>query len=76
MPARGCVIVPLGSMLLPVPGRRLLPASAHNGAIVVLHITQANAPRTADALPAIITGLRARGYQLVTVSELLAPRPQ
>ncbi len=49
--------------------------SAHNGAIVVLHITQANAPRTADALPVIITGLRARGYQLVTVSELLAPRP-
>ncbi len=48
---------------------------AHNGAIVVLHITQANAPRTADALPAIITGLRARGYQLITVSELLAPRP-
>jgi peptidoglycan-N-acetylglucosamine deacetylase len=50
--------------------------NAHNGGIVVLHITQANAPRTADALPAIITGLRARGYQLVTVSELLAPRPQ
>ena len=49
--------------------------NAHNGAIVVLHITQANAPRTADALPAIITGLRARGYQLVTVSELLAPLP-
>ncbi len=50
--------------------------NAHNGGIVVLHITQANAPRTADALPAIITGLRARGYQLVTVSELLTPRPQ
>lgn len=49
--------------------------SAHNGGIVVLHITLANAPRTADALPAIITGLRARGYQFVTVSELLAPRP-
>ncbi len=46
---------------------------AHNGGIVVLHITQANAPRTADALPAIITGLRARGYRLVTLSELLTP---
>lgn len=44
---------------------------AHNGGIVVLHITQANAPRTADALPTIITSLRARGYQLVTVTELL-----
>lgn len=46
---------------------------AHNGGIVVLHITEANAPRTADALGPIITGLRARGYQLVTVSELLGP---
>ncbi|MGH3764313.1 MAG: polysaccharide deacetylase family protein [Pseudonocardiaceae bacterium] len=44
---------------------------AHNGGIVVLHITEANAPRTADALPSIITGLRDRGYQLVTLSELL-----
>lgn len=48
---------------------------AHDGAIVVLHITQANAPRTADALPTIITGLRARGYQLVRLSELLTPQP-
>jgi peptidoglycan/xylan/chitin deacetylase (PgdA/CDA1 family) len=48
---------------------------AHDGAIVVLHITQANAPRTADALPTIITGLRARGYQLVRLSELLTPHP-
>ena len=44
---------------------------AHNGGIVVLHITQANAPRTADALPSIITGLRDRGYHLVTLSDLL-----
>jgi peptidoglycan/xylan/chitin deacetylase (PgdA/CDA1 family) len=46
---------------------------AHDGAIVVLHITKANAPRTADALPAAIDGLRARGYRLVTLSDLLAP---
>jgi peptidoglycan/xylan/chitin deacetylase (PgdA/CDA1 family) len=44
---------------------------AHNGGIVVLHVTDANAPRTANALPAIITGLRDRGYRLVTLSELL-----
>jgi peptidoglycan/xylan/chitin deacetylase (PgdA/CDA1 family) len=50
--------------------------NAHNGGIVVLHITEANAPRTADALPTIITVLRARGYQLVTLSELLTHRPQ
>ena len=47
---------------------------AHDGAIVVLHITQANAPRTADALPAIIDGLRARGYRLVDLSDLLDAR--
>ncbi|HET9116548.1 MAG TPA: polysaccharide deacetylase family protein [Pseudonocardiaceae bacterium] len=44
---------------------------AHNGGIVVLHVTEANAPRTANALPSIITGLRHRGYRLVTLSELL-----
>jgi peptidoglycan/xylan/chitin deacetylase (PgdA/CDA1 family) len=44
---------------------------AHDGAVVVLHITRANAPRTADALPAIIDRLRAQGYRLVSLSELL-----
>ncbi len=47
---------------------------AHDGVIVVLHITQDNAPRTADALPAIIDGLRARGYRLVDLSDLLDAR--
>lgn len=41
---------------------------AHNGAIVLMHLS---APHTAAALPAIITGLRNRGYELVTVSALL-----
>jgi peptidoglycan/xylan/chitin deacetylase (PgdA/CDA1 family) len=48
-------------------------AQARNGSIVVLHITLANAPVTDQALPAIVTGLRARGYQLVTLSTLLGP---
>ena len=43
---------------------------ACNGAIVVMHV---QAQETADALPAIIDELRARGYRLVTLSELLAP---
>ena len=42
--------------------------NAHSGAIVLMHLS---APNTAGALPGIITGLRSRGYQLVTVSELL-----
>ncbi len=41
---------------------------AHRGSIVLMHLTAAN---TAAALPGIITGLRARGYELVTVSELM-----
>jgi peptidoglycan/xylan/chitin deacetylase (PgdA/CDA1 family) len=41
---------------------------ACNGAIVVMHV---GAQETADALPAIIDELQARGYRLVTLSELL-----
>jgi peptidoglycan/xylan/chitin deacetylase (PgdA/CDA1 family) len=41
------------------------------GSIVVLHITKANAPKTQEALPDIISGLRAKGYELVKVSDLL-----
>lgn len=43
------------------------------GSIVVLHVNGGNtAPLTALALPAIITGLRQRGYTLTTVSGLFA----
>jgi peptidoglycan-N-acetylglucosamine deacetylase len=42
--------------------------NAHNGAIVLLHMS---ATHTFEALPGIIKGLRDRGYELVTVSELL-----
>jgi peptidoglycan/xylan/chitin deacetylase (PgdA/CDA1 family) len=47
-------------------------ARARSGSIVVLHITEANAPETAIALPAIIRQLRAKGYRLVTLGALLA----
>jgi peptidoglycan/xylan/chitin deacetylase (PgdA/CDA1 family) len=43
---------------------------ACNGAIVVMHV---GAWETADTLPDIIDELRARGYRLVTLSELLSP---
>jgi peptidoglycan-N-acetylglucosamine deacetylase len=45
---------------------------AKPGSIVVLHITEANAPETALALPEIIKQLRGRGYRLVTLGDLLA----
>jgi peptidoglycan/xylan/chitin deacetylase (PgdA/CDA1 family) len=43
---------------------------ACNGAIVVMHL---GSWQTAQALPDIIDALEARGYRLVTLSELLAP---
>lgn len=42
---------------------------AHNGGIVDLHSTN---PQTIKATPGIIKGLQARGYTLVTLSELAA----
>lgn len=41
---------------------------AHNGAIVVMHLS---ARHTAEAVPLIAGRLRAKGYELVTVSEML-----
>ncbi|TSA83059.1 polysaccharide deacetylase family protein [Deinococcus detaillensis] len=42
-----------------------------SGSIVVLHVSGGHAPETGVALPAIIKGLRAEGYQLVTLKTLL-----
>jgi peptidoglycan/xylan/chitin deacetylase (PgdA/CDA1 family) len=41
---------------------------AHNGAIVVMHLS---APHTAEAIPQIAAQLRAKGYELVTISTML-----
>ncbi len=41
---------------------------AHNGAVVVMHLS---APHTAEALPGIIARLRAKGYELVSISEMI-----
>jgi peptidoglycan-N-acetylglucosamine deacetylase len=43
---------------------------ARNGSIIVMHINK-RGWHTAEALPEIIKGLRARGFELVTVGELL-----
>lgn len=47
--------------------------SANNGSgnIVLLHDSGGDRSQTVEALPKIIEGLRARGYKLVTVSELI-----
>jgi peptidoglycan/xylan/chitin deacetylase (PgdA/CDA1 family) len=41
---------------------------AHNGAIVVMHLSAAH---TAEAIPVIVSELRADGYQFVSVSTML-----
>lgn len=43
------------------------------GSIVIFHIN-GRGPRTHEALPAIVTGLRARGFRFVRLSELLAQK--
>jgi len=46
--------------------------NVQNGSIVVLHMNGApTAPRTADALPQIISQLRAKGFEFVKINELL-----
>jgi len=50
-------------------------AAAKPGAIILMHDGGGNRSETIAALPRIITGLRAKGFKLVTVPELLAEDP-
>jgi peptidoglycan/xylan/chitin deacetylase (PgdA/CDA1 family) len=50
-------------------------AGAHPGAIVLLHDAGGDRSQTIAALPSIISKLRARGFHLVTVPQLLAGDP-
>ncbi len=50
-------------------------AGAHPGAIVLMHDGGGNRSQTIAALPIIIRALRARGYNLVTVPQLLVDDP-
>lgn len=47
-------------------------SNAFNGAIVLMHDGGGNRQQDVEALPGIIDGLKAAGYELVTVSELLS----
>lgn len=53
---------------------RWVSNGVRNGSIVVFHINK-NGVHTAQTLPAVITELRRRGFELVTVSELLGQEP-
>lgn len=52
--------------------RRTVKA-ASDGAIILMH-DGGHHPQTVEALPAVIAGLRARGFRFVTVTELLGGR--
>jgi len=59
---------------VPVIIERVL-AGAHPGAIILMHDAGGDRTQTIAALPTIIHDLRARGYHLVTVPELLIDDP-
>jgi len=44
---------------------------ARNGAIILLHDGGGNRSQTVAALPYIIRGLRLRGFQLVTIAQMM-----
>lgn len=62
-----------GDVNQPDPGRitQQVLGRVRPGSIVVLHVSGGHAPATGQALPAIIAGLKARGYTFVTVRQLL-----
>jgi len=49
-------------------------AGAKPGAIVIMHDNVEMRGETVKALPGVLEGLVARGYRLVTVSQLLGDR--
>jgi peptidoglycan/xylan/chitin deacetylase (PgdA/CDA1 family) len=59
---------------VPVIVQRVL-AGAHPGAIILMHDGGGDRSQTVAALPTIISALRARGFHLVTVPQLLLDDP-
>ena len=60
----------------PAPIIKQVLSNVRNGSIVVLHMHGGdNAPYTAEAVGPIVKTLRARGYELVTITQLLASKP-
>jgi peptidoglycan/xylan/chitin deacetylase (PgdA/CDA1 family) len=65
---------PVKSRTAPLIERRVL-SQTQNGSIIIMHVN-GRGWHSAEALPAIIADLKARGFQFVTVSDLLkAPPP-
>jgi peptidoglycan/xylan/chitin deacetylase (PgdA/CDA1 family) len=49
---------------------RYVVRSARSGSVIVMHIN-GRGRHTAESLPAIIEGLRKRGFRFVTIAELM-----
>jgi cellulose synthase/poly-beta-1,6-N-acetylglucosamine synthase-like glycosyltransferase len=49
----------------------VLAGAAHGGHIILLHDGGGNRSQTVKALPAIIRGLRAQGFEIVSIADLL-----
>ncbi|MDI6099475.1 polysaccharide deacetylase family protein [Actinoplanes sp. NEAU-A12] len=56
----------------PAPVVNAVLSQVKPGSVIILHVTEANALYTDDALPEILAGLRRRGLEPVTLSDLLA----
>lgn len=54
---------------------RAVASQARNGSVVIMHMN-GRGWHTAEALPRVIGGLAAKGYDFVTVSELLGLEPE
>jgi peptidoglycan-N-acetylglucosamine deacetylase len=52
---------------------RAVLTNVRPGSVIILHVTEANAAMTDDALPHILAGLRERGLQPALLSDVLAP---
>ena len=48
--------------------------NTRNGSIILLHVMYRSRAASREALPKVIEGLRQRGFEFVTVSQLLAER--
>lgn len=60
----------VANRVLNPPNAKSDPDSYLDGAIILMHVGEQG---TADAIPEIVKGLRARGFTLVTVDEILQP---
>ncbi|WBB66731.1 polysaccharide deacetylase family protein [Micromonospora sp. WMMD812] len=54
------------------PVVRAVLSQVRPGSVIILHVTEANAPMTDEALPHILAGLAERGLQPAPLSEVLA----